>query len=72
MEIRDIRDLCRHSQLELSEPDTEAILPNIFGHCEVKCSERQYCSGCIGSVGLCEGGFEEKKDTDGEVKVKDE
>ena len=40
LEIRDIRELCRHSQLELSEPDTEATLPNIFGHCEVKGSER--------------------------------
>ena len=40
LEIRDMRELCKHSQLELSEPDIRATLPNIFGHCEVKRSER--------------------------------
>ena len=40
LEIKDMRELCRHGQLELSEPDIEATLPNIFGHCEVRRSER--------------------------------
>ena len=44
-------------QLELSEPDKNATLPNIFGHCEVKRLKRQYDTGCIG---ICEGCFEDK------------
>ena len=45
LEIRDMRELCRHSQLEVSEPDIEATLPNVFGHCDARRSERQYYSG---------------------------
>ena len=40
LEIKDMRELCRRGQLELSGPDIEATLPNIFGHCEVRRSER--------------------------------
>ena len=59
-----MRELCRHSQLELSEPDIEANLPNIFGHCEVKRSEHGYYSGfigCIGCIRLCESDISNRR-----------
>ena len=71
LEIKDMRELCRHSQLELSRSDIEANLPNIFSHCEVRRSERQYYSGWIGWIGLCEGSSKQQRDTDRGVKAKD-
>ena len=57
-EIRDMRELCRRSQLELIEPDVDVAIPNIFGHCKMKRSKSQYNTGCNG---LWEDCFKEER-----------
>lgn len=34
LDIRDMRELCRHSQLVSLEPCINVALPNILSHCE--------------------------------------